>query len=241
MFSLEPTHKQLLLSAVLILLWIDHVVAQGDPLLGSTQFPCYNSDNYTSNSTFQTNLNILFSSLVSNGSQDGFFNTSVGVSPDIVYGLVQCRGDISRASCRSCLSTSTVEVIRYCPNRKVAARRYDHCIMRYSNVRFFSQVDTNVRSEYNPAQVSDADADRFEVQLRILLTNVSEVAASRPNRFGSGTAVDNSTGIRVTGLVQCNEDLSPTNCTSCVENLISEIPDCCDKRPGAKILVQLVI
>lgn len=235
-FVLEAAPIQfVIIFSVLISFCIDHADAQGDPLLETTQFPCYSSENYTPNSPFQTNLNILLSSLVSNGSRDGFYNATVGVGPDIVYGLVQCRGDISQDSCRSCLYNSTVELIRRCPNRRVATLRYDHCLLRYSNTRFFSQVDTTPRSEYNPVRVSDADADRFDEQVKSLLTNVSGVAASRQNRFDRGTAEYTPSGDRIYGLVQCNEDLSPSNCTSCVHNLISNIAECCDKQLGAKI------
>lgn len=66
-------------------------------------------------------------------------------------------------------------------------------------------------------QVSDAVADRFDEQVKSLLTNVSEVAASRQNRFDRGTAEYTPSDDGIYGLVQCNEDLSPSNCTSCVQ------------------------
>ncbi|KAF5191878.1 Cysteine-rich receptor-like protein kinase, partial [Thalictrum thalictroides] len=73
---------------VLLSLLLLHTGVQAeDPIIQQ----CSNTTNYTSNSQFETNLNLLLSSLLSNGTRDGFFNTSIGTAPDTVYGLVSCR------------------------------------------------------------------------------------------------------------------------------------------------------
>ncbi|RWR88265.1 cysteine-rich receptor-like protein kinase 10 isoform X1 [Cinnamomum micranthum f. kanehirae] len=55
---------------------------------------CQTALDYTSNSTYASNLNTLLASLPSNASRnDGFYNTTVGTNQDSVYGLVLCRGD----------------------------------------------------------------------------------------------------------------------------------------------------
>ncbi|KAF9618014.1 hypothetical protein IFM89_039411 [Coptis chinensis] len=163
-----------------LLLFRNHVQAQ---LLQI----CPTTANYTSNSQFQTNLNLLLPSLLSNGPRDGFFNTTVGTSPDIVYGLVQCRGDASTEDCRRCLNNSVVDVIRICPNRKEATLRYDLCIIRYSNTQFFSQVDSNPQGIANGADVSEADVNRFNRQLENLFNNLSTTAASVTTKFDLGS------------------------------------------------------
>ncbi|KAF9613662.1 hypothetical protein IFM89_009550 [Coptis chinensis] len=211
-----------------LLLFHNHVQAQ---LLQI----CSNTANYTSNSQFQTNLNLLLPSLLSNGPRDGFFNTTVGTSPDTVYGLVQCRGDASTEDCRRCLNNSVVDVIRKCPNRKEATLRYDLCIIRYSNTRFFSHVDSNnSRGIANAADVSEADVNRFNRQLGNLFNNLSTAAASVTTKFDLGSI--NYTNLNdIYGLVTCTRDLSATQCSSCLQRMVNLLPSCCENSIGAQV------
>lgn len=195
---------------------------------------CSNSPNYTSNSQFQTNLNPLLQSLLSNGTQDGFLTTSTGGGSDTVYGLVQCRSDISMEDCLSCLNTSTAEITQRCPKRKEATIQYDQCILRYSDQRFFSEVDRNRRLLINPWNVSNAYIDRFNQKLGELMTNLSSTAASRPDRYDSGSFMYNSFN-RTYGMVQCRRDLSSSGCLSCLQRMISWISSCCNSKQGARI------
>ncbi|PIA58499.1 hypothetical protein AQUCO_00500441v1, partial [Aquilegia coerulea] len=208
-----------------------HTPAQAqDPIVQQ----CSNSAYYTSNTPFETNLNLLLPSLASNGSRDGFFNTSIGIAPDTVYGLVSCRGDISMENCQICLNTSTVQVLQTCPKRKEAVLWYNHCILHYSSNRFFSQVDINARDIADLAKVSEAAANDFNQQLSNLMNNLSHTAASRPSKFYSGTT-DYKPFSELQILVQCTRDLSATDCLSCLQSMIRFIPDCCARSVGAQI------
>ena len=52
---------------------------------------CYDTGNYTSNSTYRANLNTLLSSMYSNNEIDyGFYNFSAGESPNKVNAIVLC-------------------------------------------------------------------------------------------------------------------------------------------------------
>ncbi|PIA58494.1 hypothetical protein AQUCO_00500437v1 [Aquilegia coerulea] len=226
MYVLSSTSKYLIILLPSFLLLHIHVQAE-DPILQQ----CSNIANYTSNSQFETNLNLLLPSLLSNGTRDGFFNTSIGTAPDIVYGLVSCRGDLSMEQCRTCLYNATVEVFQRCPNRKEALLLYGNCILRYSNNHFFSKVDTNPRALYNTGKVSETDAAHFNQQLSNLLNNLSATAASRPSKFDSGRT-DYIPFTKIESLVQCTRDLSATNCYSCLQSLITFIPSCCDRNQG---------
>uniref|UniRef100_A0A7N2MRZ3 Gnk2-homologous domain-containing protein n=1 Tax=Quercus lobata TaxID=97700 RepID=A0A7N2MRZ3_QUELO len=69
---------------------------------------CLDKGNYASNSTYYTNLNQVLSSLSSNTEIDyGFYNFSYGKSPDKVYSLGLCRGDVKPDICRSCVNNAT--------------------------------------------------------------------------------------------------------------------------------------
>nr|POE58936.1 cysteine-rich repeat secretory protein 1 [Quercus suber] len=82
---------------------------------------CYDTGNYTSNSTYRTNLNTLLASMINNTKIDyGFYNFSVGESPDKVYAIALCRGDTSPSECHSCINGASADLLKACPNQKEA-------------------------------------------------------------------------------------------------------------------------
>ena len=73
---------------------------------------CSNSTFFIANSTYQTNLNLVLSSLNSNATDNnnnGFYNASAGDNPadDVVSGLFLCRGDVNTAVCQDCVVTAS--------------------------------------------------------------------------------------------------------------------------------------
>jgi hypothetical protein len=75
---------------------------------------CPNTTTFTTNSTYQSNLNRLLASLTSNANRSmGFYNTTVssGNSVDKVYGLFLCRGDLTADACRNCAAYATKDVV----------------------------------------------------------------------------------------------------------------------------------
>lgn len=104
----------LFLSSLIILLHFTTVTAL--PLYSS----CPGSSNYTNNPTFAANLDLLLSSLASNGTATGFANDTVGKGTYQVYGLVLCRGDVAVDGCRTCLRTAVQERSQLCPNKTSA-------------------------------------------------------------------------------------------------------------------------
>jgi hypothetical protein len=77
---------------------------------------CYDTGNYTRNSTYRTNLETLLTSMSSNTKIDyGFYNFSVGESPDKVSAVALCSLDISPNECRSCINESSYYLLQACP------------------------------------------------------------------------------------------------------------------------------
>ena len=67
--------------------------------------------NYSSGSVFQKNLKfVLLPSLVASASSTGLNMITAGQDPDVVYGLIQCRPDISKGGCQACSRISAVEI-----------------------------------------------------------------------------------------------------------------------------------
>ncbi|KAK5792044.1 hypothetical protein PVK06_033158 [Gossypium arboreum] len=102
---------------------------------------CPNTTTFTVNSTYQANRNTVLTSLSSNSTRgDGFYNTTAGRSPDVVYGLFLCRGDLSTSVCQACVTFATTDISQLCPNQTTAVVWYDQCLLRYSNRNIFSVV-----------------------------------------------------------------------------------------------------
>ncbi|XP_020209151.1 putative receptor-like protein kinase At4g00960 [Cajanus cajan] len=201
-------------------------------------FVCDNSrGNYTANSTYESNLNTLLTSLSSNTQIDyGFYNFSYGQNTDKVYAIGHCRGDVKPEECRSCLNNSRVDLKQRCPNQKEAIEWFDKCMLRYSNRTIFGiEQDDPPIILYN--ENSATQVDEFNQILGNLLKNLKDTAAAGDSR--RKYAADNATFSyfqNIYGLVQCTPDLSQQQCTDCLEGLISRIPYCCNDKVGATVI-----
>ncbi|GLJ22406.1 hypothetical protein SUGI_0421780 [Cryptomeria japonica] len=78
---------------------------------------CDNSSTYTEGSTYSTNLNRVINDLSRSAPQSSGFNTSSrGQSPNKVYGLLQCMGNISAAKCSNCSMEANSTIQEVCGN-----------------------------------------------------------------------------------------------------------------------------
>ncbi|XP_058072819.1 cysteine-rich receptor-like protein kinase 10 [Magnolia sinica] len=223
----------LLLYSCVFFLFQSSISAQQNPILNI----CDSPGNYTNGSAYETNLKFLLSSLTINASSsNGYYNTSSGADPDRVYGLAQCRGDISSGSCRECLNTSMVEIVRRCANKKQAVIRFDYCLLRYSDQRFFSQLQNGVIVYVWNVQ-NASDPVLFNQRLGVLMQNLSTTAANEPSASKFATdSINFSDFSNIYGLVQCVRDLSNSDCYSCLQSMVGRIPTCCSGKIGGQVL-----
>ncbi|XP_058197635.1 cysteine-rich receptor-like protein kinase 10 isoform X1 [Rhododendron vialii] len=195
---------------------------------------------YAANSTYQTNLNTLLSGLSSNSynSSIGFYNFTAGSSPpDVAYGLFICRGDVSAAVCRDCVTYAVGDVVKRCPRSKRVTIWYDECILRYSNESIFSTSDTSFRLMLiNPQNATNATS--FREALGKVMNDVSARASSHDSgrKFATTELMNYSSLQPVYGLAQCTPDLSTTDCNTCLRTGIAIFPSCCDAKIGARVL-----
>ncbi|KAL7242677.1 hypothetical protein ACSBR1_015125 [Camellia fascicularis] len=216
--------KQLLFLSFILINLVALTIAQPDFLYNF----CIDNGNYTSNSTYQRNLNTLLSSLSSNTDKYGFYSSSVGQNPDRANAIVLCRGDVELQACRSCINDSITKLPQVCPNYKEAISWYDNCMLRYSNASISGTMTDSptfwVRTTHNASSTS-----QFNQDLRTLLDNLQNQAASSSGfrKFAAGNKMgpDFQT---IFGLVQCTPDLTEQDCTNCLLGAAGEIPKCCD-------------
>ncbi|KAI3909870.1 hypothetical protein MKW92_048525 [Papaver armeniacum] len=202
---------------------------------------CY-GDNYTTGSTFQTNLNRLLPSLSSanNSIKNGYYNATFGQNPDTVYGSFQCRGNISLEDCQGCVKMGAEEIKENdrCPISKEAIIWYDECMLRYSNEYYFNIMQESPAAYlWNPNNVSNPEQFRQNVSdfLKRLTREVQSNDDSTSIKFASGDININDFA-KVYGLVQCTEDISISSCNRCLLGAISELPNCCDGKRGGRVL-----
>ncbi|XP_028806165.1 cysteine-rich receptor-like protein kinase 15 [Neltuma alba] len=211
-----------------------HLVSGSDPL--STWCPPEFPE-YTLNSTFHNNLELLLGSLSSNISVSGFYNTSIGEEPDKVYGLALCRGDINSTTCKDCVEKASQDILNKCRIQD-AIIWYDLCQVRYSFQMFISMmVYTGKYPDENNQAKDVADPARFSQVLMHLMNNLSNEAAFVPskNMFASGE-IKFFPRITIYGLVQCTRDISETLCYNCLSSAIGDLGACCSSHEGGIVL-----
>ncbi|XP_064999493.1 cysteine-rich receptor-like protein kinase 10 [Musa acuminata AAA Group] len=189
--------------------------------------------NFTAKSTYDSNLNLLLSSLVSNGSAPGFFTDTVGRIPNQVQGLVLCRGDTNATTCGSCLRNVTVEILQLCADNKDAAVWEENCLVRFSNLPFLSTLDNDPTAALpNPIQVND-EADRFNEVVNELLDRTADWAAyNSTKRYATGQAFNLTQEVpTIYGLAQCTPDMSTSDCRQCLKGVLQGLPQ---GRMGAR-------
>ncbi|XP_068669516.1 cysteine-rich receptor-like protein kinase 10 isoform X1 [Aristolochia californica] len=195
-----------------------------------------NGANYTSGSQYETNLKALLRSLALNATRniDTYYNTSIGSEPNRIYGYAQCMSAATASTCSACLNKSVTDLLGpRCPEKKTATIRYYSCIMRYSDRRFFSENDGSLIVYINNPGTA-TQATHFNAQLSSLLKNLSDKAASNSSRLAWGRTTYNEFS-SIYGLAQCTRDLSPNDCSSCLEGTTSLIPTCCENKIGGSV------
>ncbi|XWS15620.1 hypothetical protein CRYUN_Cryun34aG0017000 [Craigia yunnanensis] len=208
-------------------------VAQQQPLY---HFCIDSSGNFTRNSTYETNLNSLLSSSSFSANDYGFYNLSSGQGSNRANAIALCRGDVNSGDCIGCINNASVELRNRCPNQKEAIIWYDSCMFRYANRSIFGVVESSPSFYmWNLNNVTNVEA--FNQALGTLLNSLSNRTSSGTSRlkFATGSA-DVSAFQTVYALVQCTPDLTQVGCSSCLTQAIVEIPTCCDRKQGGRII-----
>ncbi|XP_030474137.2 putative cysteine-rich receptor-like protein kinase 9 [Syzygium oleosum] len=189
---------------------------------------------FTPNSTYESNLNTLLSSLSSAAtiSTNGFANATAGQNPpDRAYGLFLCRGDVDTSTCSNCVATGKQDILRICRNQGASVIWYDECMLRYANKSFFSAMEQvpNLLMQ-NVANITDP------TRFKQLLGRTVDDVATRASNGGSGKkfAVKeaNFTNLqKLYTLAQCTPDLTASDCNRCLRTMISTLPQ---ERQGGR-------
>ncbi|KAK8575357.1 hypothetical protein V6N12_063032 [Hibiscus sabdariffa] len=202
---------------------------------------CDNITSFTPNSTYQANIRTLLSSLSShsNSSTNGFYNTTAGRDPDLVYGTFLCRGDVSADLCRKCVEIASNDIARRCVTEKLGVIWYDECTVRYSDQNIFSIIREVPWMDISSSESIQGDKDGFNQLLSSVMKSLMNRVAyddQSGKRFATGEA--NFTRLQTLySLVQCTPDLTDALCFRCLQSAIASIPMCCDGKQGGRVLL----
>ncbi|KAK8524819.1 hypothetical protein V6N13_015822 [Hibiscus sabdariffa] len=199
---------------------------------------CSNSGNFAANDPYGANLMELFTTLSNQTPPTLFGQASVGQPPDQVHGLALCAAYMSSSNCQTCVQKAVNEIQNSCPNKKSAIvwnNWYGDCLLKYSNVQFFGQVDNQNKIFYqNPNTAGNPVA--FAMQTNGLLLQLSNQSSARPALYAAGEL--QVYGLqKVYGLAQCTRDLAGSDCKKCLDDLIATVlPTCCAGKEGGRVL-----
>ncbi|XWS18242.1 hypothetical protein CRYUN_Cryun32bG0026600 [Craigia yunnanensis] len=227
--------SRLLFSFYSVLPFLATLTLAADPFF---QARCVNTaGNYTANSTYQANLNNIFSQLTSLTEFNyGFYNLSAGENATKVNTIALCRGDRNQDDCNSCINDTISELRQRCPFYKEVVGWSEFCMLRYANRDIFGEMEVSPGAcLLNTMNV--ANAHRFYQALDNLLNNLSSRAADEGS-LRKYAADNSSVGPfqRVYALVQCSPDLSEQDCGVCLTMAKEGIGSCCLGKIGCRIL-----
>ncbi|XP_078153578.1 cysteine-rich repeat secretory protein 55-like [Carex rostrata] len=194
----------------------------------------YCAQSYTSNQ-IQTNINQVISDLTTKASVSGFAVTSSGKGKNTIYGLAQCRGDVSADDCSACLASAAKQFPMTCPKQSDARLWYDYCFVRYDTNNFIGQSDTGyVTILYNTQNATNPDA--FDKAVRKIMAKVNADAVSSGSNSLGREKTKFTQYITIYALAQCTRDLQPLQCAQCLSTTLQWFPIYCSHRQGCQVL-----
>ncbi|KAJ4825061.1 Cysteine-rich repeat secretory protein 55 [Turnera subulata] len=185
----------------------------------------------------QTSRNIdqLLSTLVSKTASAGYTATSSGQGQDKVYGLAQCRGDMSSKDCSDCIQDAANQIRQLCPDQADARIWYDYCFLRYAREDFIGKVDTGYGIFYYNVE-NATDPQDFDRKLGALADDIrSQAVVPKNEGLGKGET-QLSSFVTLYALVQCTRDLAPVDCAQCLAISVGNFPNFCNSRKGCRVL-----
>ncbi|WOL05659.1 cysteine-rich repeat secretory protein 15-like isoform X1 [Canna indica] len=176
---------------------------------------------------FQTNLDSLLTSIVTGAALSSYNNYSAGdtalLPPGLaVYGLFQCRPDLSIPDCAACVKAAVSQLDQVCPQSFAASLQLGGCFVRYSNEDFVGRPDT--ATVYQKCSDSTSDDGRFVQQREDVLAGLQSAACYRVSVSGT-----------VQGDVQCLGDLSVADCAACLSQAVAQLRGACGSAISADV------
>ena len=170
--------------------------------------------NYTPNSPYESNLNSLITSLVNSATYSSYnkFTITGSIPDDVVYGLYQCRSDLSMPDCATCVARAVTRLGPLCPLACGGSVQLEGCFVKYDNASFIGVEDKSpAMKKCGPSDGDDADR----------MGRRDAVLAAMSGGSGGPYLVGGAEG--VSGVAQCVGDLTAAQCQDCVAEAIRRL------------------
>lgn len=175
---------------------------------------------YTPGSPYESNVNSLLTSLVNSATFTIYNNFTIKspTSQDTLYGLFQCRGDLSNGDCASCVARAVSQLGTLCLDSTGGALQLDGCFVKYDNTTFLGVEDkTEVLKKCGPLIAYDSDElNRRDAVMDYLGTSDG---SSKPFRIGGSGDIS--------AVAQCVQDLSASECQDCLSEVVGRLKTYC--------------
>ena len=181
------------------------------------------------NTLYQNNLNTLLTSIAFSASQTSYNSYATGNDssspPDsAVYGLYQCRNDLSFSDCSTCVQSAVGQLSLVCAQSYAASLQLDGCYVRYSNENFLGKLDTSLA--YRKCSASTTDDGEFFRRRDDVLGDLQNGASFRVSSSGT-----------VQGHAQCLGDLNSADCASCLSQAVAQLKNACGSALAADVFL----
>ncbi|WMV57154.1 hypothetical protein MTR67_050539 [Solanum verrucosum] len=211
---------------------------------------CPNTTTYNNitNTSYNSNLNLLLSNLSSASREHLFYNFSIDGTDNFetIYGLFMCRGDMLSVHCQDFVTRAVKGIISLCPGSKTVVLWQDDCMLRYSNQSIFpdpnyGSIINNPSTPfviYNTITITNNEQRRFKQILGKIMNDVTTRAASDDRSLDKKIAIREakfSVDTTIYALAQCIPHMSSKDCLNCLENAIKVLNKCCDVYRGARV------
>ncbi|CAE6072642.1 unnamed protein product [Arabidopsis arenosa] len=180
---------------------------------------------YTRGSTFEKNLNQVIHNISHLHLRNGYTYESnvvayeVSKDPNIVFVLLQCRGDSYGSKCHSCLHTALSGLRERCPGNRGAIIWYDQCVLEISSVNTKGRIRYDSFFNMTNLKNVSSDAEQFKNKRKDLFDKLL-VKATKDVSEKNGWYAVGETRIgrnKLYAMMQCALDLTPNGCYVCLE------------------------
>ncbi|KAM7265176.1 hypothetical protein ACFE04_002859 [Oxalis oulophora] len=191
----------------------------------TAQANCYDTGNFTANSTYSKNRDTIAASLASNAvANGGFYNSTVGNGSDIVYATAMCRGDLSESKCSTCVNTTAYDLISQCPVQyEAVSLDGGDCIIHYANKYIFGVLEMDpVLTRTNTGTISWNSSGFYETWADLMAKLKNKAAAGTSKLKYAANKANYTLTQFIYALVQCTPDLSKSDCDDCLTQNIAD-------------------
>ncbi|KAL0326678.1 UNVERIFIED_CONTAM: Plasmodesmata-located protein 7 [Sesamum angustifolium] len=178
---------------------------------------------YSPGSPYESNVNSVLASLVNSASISSFNSFKISLpgssQADVVYGLYQCRGDLTTPECHHCVASAVTRLSTFCVATSGGALQLEGCFVKYDNTPFLGAQDkTVVSKKCGPSIGYESDMLARRDAVLAYLTGGGQYF----REGGSG---------KVQGMVQCIQDVSMNECQDCLSEAIQRLKSECGSSP----------